>query len=101
MNEFGKWDFRHWPADRMADFWKYFEQYVRFHERDSKVGGGKGAVCVVDFDGFKLTHHASPNGKNGLDYLDGTGFDGIHLIFPNPHSCEASTENVHCIQAAG
>ena len=64
--EFGKWDFRHWPADRMDEFWKYWEQYVRFHERDAKLNGDQGAVCIVDWDGFELTHHASPNGKRLL-----------------------------------
>ena len=61
--DFGKWNYREWPAERIEEFWKYFDQMVRFHERDAKLSGGQGVVSIVDFDGFELNHHASPSCK--------------------------------------
>ena len=69
VTEFGKWDFRGWPEDRLDEFWKYFEQMVRYHERDASLNGGQGVVCNVDWDGFELNHHASQDGNNfGLPF---------------------------------
>ena len=47
----------------MDEFWKYFEQMDRFHERDGNLNGGQGVVCIVDWGEFQLTHHSSADGK--------------------------------------
>ena len=63
--QFGKWDFRGWaqkPEEKVEEFWKYFEQYVKRHEKDGERNGGEGVVDIVDWDGFSLSHHASKKG---------------------------------------
>ena len=67
VTEFGKWNYRHWPTARVDEFWKYHEQLIRLHEKDAKMSGGQGTVCIMDWDGFQLKHHASQTG--GLVFL--------------------------------
>ena len=62
--DFGKWDYRQWAEqteEKVAEFWKYFEQFVRREEKDAAKYDGM--VEIVDFDGFTLSHHASPKGE--------------------------------------
>ena len=65
--EYGHWDYRDWPADRLDEFWKYYERVVRLCERDAKLSGGEGMVAIIDFDDFQLTHYASSKGKIWAD----------------------------------
>ena len=65
--EFGKWDYRQWarkPEEKLVEFWKFFEQFVRRQEKDAKANNGQGMVQLVDWDGFALSHHSSPHGEN-------------------------------------
>ena len=62
--EFGKWDYREWahkPAEKVAEFGKYFEQFIRRMRKDA---GEEGIVLIVDWDGFSLSHHASKDGES-------------------------------------
>ena len=65
--EFGRWDFREWaekPEEKIKEFWKYVEQLLRCQVKDAELNGGRGIVDLVDWDGFSLSHHASPKGKS-------------------------------------
>ena len=64
-SDFGKWDYRRWAQqseEKVAEFWKFFEQMVRREEKDAARSNGM--VEVVDFSGFTLGHHASPKGES-------------------------------------
>lgn len=68
--DFGKWDYREWahkPDEKLEEFWKYFEQFIRRQEKDAAVNDGEGMVEIVDWDGFSLSHHASPKGDYFLE----------------------------------
>ena len=47
----------------MDEFWQFYEQWVRFNERDAKLNGGQGVASIVDFEGFELNHGASRYGE--------------------------------------
>ena len=62
--EFGKWNYREWALksdEKIAEFWTYIEQCIRRHKKDADEG--KGAVDIVDWDGFSLSNHASKDGE--------------------------------------
>ena len=63
--DFGKWDYRDLaekPKERLTEFWTfYYEQFVR---RQKKDAGEEGMVEIVDWDGFRLSNHASKDGES-------------------------------------
>ena len=65
--EFGKWDYRahlvDMPAEKVEEFWMYYEQFARKAEKDSALHNDEGTVFIVDWDGFTLTHYATGPGK--------------------------------------
>ena len=65
--EFGKWNFRQWgnqSVEKVDEFWKYYEQLIRRGEKDAGMNHDAGVVHLVDFEGFALSHHASPKGES-------------------------------------
>ena len=74
VKKMGKFNFNELiakPQKIQDEFWDYYEQLIRFQEKDAKANGGKGNVVFYDFDGF--------NSKN-LDSLEGS----IWRIFTIP-----------------
>ena len=66
MTDFGKWNYREWaqkPKEKQDEFWKFFEQYVKRHERDAALNNEQGIVIIIDWEGFALGQYASNNGK--------------------------------------
>ena len=64
--EFGTFDLRKWaskPEGEQDEFWKAYEQFLRFQEKDASLNNGQGIVFIIDFDGFGLKNHASANGE--------------------------------------
>lgn len=67
--EFGNFDLRKWaakPKDKIEEFWRAYEQWLRFQEKDASLNSNQGMVILMDFDGFTLAHFASQQGKNTL-----------------------------------
>lgn len=66
--EFGKWVYRDLarkPEDKIKEFWKYYEQYIRRVQRDGAVNDHQGTAIIADYDGFRLAEYASSSGKCG------------------------------------
>ena len=64
--EFGKWNYRKFSqmsAEKVEEFWMYYEQCARRAERDSALHNGEGTCFIVDWDGFSLKHYAAGRGE--------------------------------------
>ena len=64
--EFGNFDYRKWaekPVEKQDEFWKAYEQWIRFMERDAALNGGQGTVFIADFEGHSLSSYASKSGN--------------------------------------
>ena len=65
--EFGKWNYRELakkPKEKLDEFWKYFEQFLRREAKDAEVNNGEGMVLICDWEGFSLNRHASKEGES-------------------------------------
>ena len=63
--EFRIFDYRAFtvkPEEKVEEFWKYFEKWLRSIDKDSSLNEGQGVVLIVDFNGYALKHVASPAG---------------------------------------
>ena len=70
--EYGKCNPHEFPQlsdEKVQEFWKYYEQFVRRVERDGALNNGAGAVLIADYDGFGLNHYASAPGNLTLKSL--------------------------------
>ena len=49
--------------EKQEEFWKAYEQWTRFLEKDGAENKNRGIVYIVDFDEYSLAHYASKAGN--------------------------------------
>ena len=52
------------PAEKVEEFFMYYEQFYRRARRDSELHHDDGVAIILDWDGFTLSEYASGPGDH-------------------------------------